>query len=103
MQVIVRYRVKPDRAAENLRLVKAVFAELAQQKPDGLRYASFVADDGVTFYHVASIDADKNPLLECQAFKAFQKDIVDRCEDPPRPTQVNEVGSYNFHVRPTKP
>ena len=95
-QVIVRYRVKSDRVDENVAKVKAVYAELAETKPAGLRYATFVAADGVTFFHVAAIEGDTNPLAACKAFKAFQEDIRDRCDEPPAPTDLTQVGSYNF-------
>jgi hypothetical protein len=55
---VVRYRVKPDRAEENQALVEAVFAELAETRPDGLRYGTILLDDGVTFVHVAQIEGD---------------------------------------------
>ena len=95
-QVIVRYKVKPERADENVRLVRAVYAELNENKPAGLRYATFVAEDGVTFIHVASVEGDHNPLPETKAFTAFTKDIKDRCDEPPTPLNVKEIGSFNF-------
>ena len=57
-QVIVRYRVKPDRAAENVELVRAVYDELERTKPAGLRYVTFQLDDGVSFVHVAVNETD---------------------------------------------
>jgi hypothetical protein len=65
-QVMVRYKVKPDRAAENKELVRAVYAELARRRPAGLRYATFGLEDGVSFVHLASLDTDEagNPLWE---------------------------------------
>ena len=100
-QVIVRYRVKPDAAEMNTKLVEAVYAELKEKKPSGIRYATFCADDGVTFYHVASIEtADGvNPLGKIDAFATFQKDIGERCDEPPTPTDVSEIGSYGFFGR----
>jgi len=95
-KVIVRYKVKPEFADENTRLVKAVLSELNDKKPDGLRYATFVGEDGVTFFHVASVEGDKNPLFDCEAFKAFQNDIAQRYEQSASVTQVEEIGSYNF-------
>ena len=97
-RVIVRYKVKPDRVAENVEFVKNVFAELASAAPDGLRYATFQADDGVSFTHVASIETadDSNPLAATAAFKKFQAEIKDRCEIPPAATAVDLVGSYRF-------
>ena len=40
-QVMVRYKVKPDRVAENEALVRAVYEELRAPQPAGLRYATF--------------------------------------------------------------
>jgi hypothetical protein len=94
MNVIVRYRVKADRAAENAQLIKRVFAQLAEQRPRGIRYASYTLPDGVTFVHVASISADQNPLLALAAFGEFTKSIKDRCEEPPVTTELTEVGAY---------
>lgn len=97
-RVIVRYTVKADRAAENVEFVEKVFAELAQAAPAGLRYATFQAEDGVSFTHIASIETpdDSNPLTETAAFKAFQAEIRDRCDVPPTATPVSLVGSYRF-------
>lgn len=97
-RVIVRYKVKSDRAEENLRLIEKVFAELAQSTPDGLRYASFIAEDGVTFTHFASIETEDgvNPLDHSPAFQTFQEGIRDRCEVPPEAVQLKSVGSYQF-------
>ena len=95
-RVIVRYKVKADRASENEELIRQVFEELAQTKPTGLRYASFKQDDGVSFVHVASIETEDgaNPLDNSPAFKAFQSEIRDRCEEPPAVTQLTGIGSY---------
>jgi hypothetical protein len=53
-QVMVRYRVKPEHAAANEALVRAVYEELAQTQPDGLQYATYKLDDGVSFVRVAA-------------------------------------------------
>jgi hypothetical protein len=92
-QVMVRYRVRPDRVAENEELVRAVYDELASTQPDGLRYATFKLADGVTFVHVAE-HAEDNPLREVAAFRRFQEGIQERCDEPPVVTGVSEVGSY---------
>jgi hypothetical protein len=96
--VIVRYKVKPERAAENEELVRAVYAELHQAKPAGFRYATFQLDDGVSFLHLASHDAEdgRNPLSELQAFKRFLENIDDRCEERPVASSVREIGSSRF-------
>jgi hypothetical protein len=38
---VIRYRTKPEHADENERLVRAVFAELVEEDPAGLHYATF--------------------------------------------------------------
>jgi hypothetical protein len=94
-QVMVRYRVRPERVAENEKLVRAVYDELAGSRPDGLQYATFKLPDGVTFVHVAQHQED-NPLRAVAAFAAFQEGIGDRCDEPPVVTELEEVGSYRF-------
>ena len=93
-QVMVRYKVKPDRVEENEQLVRAVYDELAATGPAGLRYATFRLDDGVSFVHVASVEGEHNPLAEVEAFARFQADVRDRCDEPPVATQLHEVGAY---------
>lgn len=97
-RVLVRYKVKAGKAEENKEFVKAVFEELKAKQPAGIRYATFVLPDGVSFVHIASIEtADgSNPLGMTDAFKAFQKDIKDRCEELPVAVDLNEVGSYRM-------
>jgi hypothetical protein len=97
-QVMVRYKVKADRAGENESYVTRVFEQLKRDRPSGLRYATFKLDDGVSFVHIASLEAadGSNPLRELSAFKAFTAEIRDRCEEPPATINLNEVGSYRF-------
>jgi hypothetical protein len=93
-QVIVRYKVKPDRVQENETLVRAVYDELRRSEPEGLHYATFRLEDGVSFVHVSSTDGERNPLSEVEAFRRFQEDIRERCDEPPVVTQLHEIGSY---------
>ena len=95
-QVMVRYKVKPERAEENEELVRAVYAELRRTEPAGIRYATFQLEDGVSFVHLSSTETEDghNPLSETKAFKEFLKDIGDRCDEAPVATEVREVGSF---------
>ena len=97
-QVMVRYKVKPDRAAENERLVRAVYDEMEHSRPAGLHYATFQLDDGVSFVHISATDTedDRSPLSEVEAFRRFQENIGDRCEELPVVTSVREIGSYRL-------
>ncbi|MGO9343577.1 MAG: hypothetical protein ACLP6E_13830 [Acidimicrobiales bacterium] len=94
---VIRYKTSADCAEQNARLIRAVFEELAMQAPEGLRYAAFRGDDGVTFFHVAVLDdEDVNPLLELPAFGSFVSGIGSRCEDAPVAYDASVVGSYRL-------
>jgi hypothetical protein len=95
-RVMVRYKVKPDRAEENAALVRAVYEELAEARPPGFRYATFRLEDGVSFVHVSSQEAEESPLSKSRAFAAFQNGIAERCDEPPVLAELQEVGSYEF-------
>ncbi len=97
-RVLVRYKVKPDRAEENESYIRKVFEELRQTAPEGLKYASFKLDDGLSFVHIASIETNdgNNPLGQSAAFQKFQEGIQDRCEEPPVAVNLNDIGSYRF-------
>jgi hypothetical protein len=95
-QVIVNYKVKPEHVAENEELVRAVYEELERTAPDGLHYATFRLEDGVSFVHVAVTESERSPLFDVEAFQRFQDGIADRCDEPPVVTQLNEIGSFRF-------
>ncbi len=97
-RVLVQYKVKENKAEENINFIKKVFAELHENNPNGLRYASFVQPDGLSFVHIASVETEDgiNPLSKSTAFTEFQKEIKDRCEVPPVAIELNVIGSYNL-------
>jgi hypothetical protein len=97
-RMMVRYKLKADRVAENERYVTSVFEQLNREKPPGLRYATFKLADGVSFMHIVSHEAAdaSNALTELPAFKAFSAEIRDRCEEPPVATDLQVIGSYAF-------
>ena len=71
-QSLIRYRTKPDQAAANEELVRAVYAELHRTRPDGFRYATLKLDDQVTFVHIVQSEHDPSPILAVKAFGEFQ-------------------------------
>jgi hypothetical protein len=94
---MVRYKVRSDRADENVALVKAVYEELGRERPEGLRYATFRLRDGVSFMHVVvETDQPGRILNEVAAFRAFSAQIADRCDEPPVATEITLVGSYGI-------
>jgi hypothetical protein len=95
-QRLIRYRTKPDQAAANAELVRAVYAELHRTHPDGFRYATLQLDDQVTFIHLVQSEYDPSPILAVKAFGVFQAGILDRCDEPPAQQAFTEIGSYRF-------
>lgn len=95
-KVMVRYKVKAGMAEENENLIKAVFEELEKNSPNGLKYASSKLEDGLTFIHIASIETELNPLSETEAFKKFQENLKDRCDEAPQATELNLIGNYDL-------
>jgi hypothetical protein len=95
-RVMVRYRVKADQVARNEELVRAVYAELADRNPEGFRYTTVKLDDGVSFVHFAIAEDDSPLPASLPAFAEFQREIRDRCDQPPVVSQVEEVGSFRL-------
>src|SRR3954469_13647417 len=95
-RIIVRYKVKPDRAAENEELVRAVYEELHSAEPEDMRYATSQLADGVSFGHGHTNErSDGDTVLpSMDSFKKFQEGIRDRCEEAPVVTELREIGSY---------
>ncbi len=97
---LVRYTTKPDCAAENEALSRAVFAELHKTKPADIAYGLFKEPDGVSFVHlfINLAEDSSDAVTELPTFKAFEKSIRDRCAVPPTPTRftVDLVDSYGL-------
>lgn len=95
---LVRYTTKPEHAAENEALSRAVFAQLRGAPPTDVAYA--LLRDGNDFIHVfLNLKADEGaPVTELPAFKTFTKDIAERCVVPPQATRLaaHLVDSFGF-------
>jgi hypothetical protein len=93
---IVRYTVKPDRVAENEQLLAAIFDELREVGPEGLRYTALKLDDGLTFLHLIDHDSDARhlPGRQLDSLRAFHAGLSERCEAAPERTQVRVIGEF---------
>ena len=92
-RTLIRYRVKPGRAAENRALIENVFAALHRAQPANFQYESFQLPDGVSFVHLVS-SADESPLRSMPAFAAFIAAIAERCDEAPASFVLEEIGAY---------
>lgn len=93
--LVVRYRTHPEAAQENARLVADVYAALAKLEPSGFEYTTYRLADDVSFVHVAHFEGDgENPLATLPEFAEFQRELGERCAEPPEPSLATVVGSY---------
>jgi hypothetical protein len=90
---IVTYTAKPGRDEENAALVRAVFEELAEVRPPGIRYAVFQIPDTRQFVHLYT-DKGGAGLKPLPAFQAFVAGAGDRHEQPATVTEPDLIGDY---------
>ncbi len=91
---VVRYTTRPEAAEENERLITAVFAQLADERPDGMRYVVIRLEDGISFVHVALFEGEDNPLPALGAFGAFVSAIDTRCAEGPTAANGTVIGDF---------
>jgi hypothetical protein len=89
----VRYRVRPGRGDENEARVRAVFEELHRTRPEGVDYATYRLEDGVSFLHVAA-EGSGSVLRDLDAFRAFQAGAPERTQAPPEFASATLIGEY---------
>lgn len=90
--VVVRYRTREDAAAENRRLVEAVFAQLRRDRPAGLDYTAVQLDEAA-FVHLATT-AGAPVLPGIDAFGRFQRDLGTRLAAGPEASRATLLGAY---------
>jgi quinol monooxygenase YgiN len=91
---MVTYTVKPGHEEENAALVRAVFEELAETRPAGLRYAVFYLREPRQFIHVYTDEGSTSGVQELASFQAFVSGAKDRHEQPATFTQPELIGDY---------
>jgi quinol monooxygenase YgiN len=96
MQVMIRYKVKPDQVTQNLEQLRVLYDELRATQPDGLRYETFHLDDDASF--LAFVDFEGTPgAAPHHRLASFQRhraalDVI--CDEPPVVTVLHEVDAY---------
>jgi len=100
---LVTYTVKRGREEENAALVRAVFEELAQARPAGLRYAVFQSPETRQFVHLYTDEGDASGVLQqLSSFQAFVAGAKDLREQPAVFTQPELIGDYRTFEDPTR-
>ncbi len=93
---MVTYTVKDGRTEENTQYVREVMADLAARRTEGVTYAVYLLEDGVSFVHVVDEEGGDGKVQVSEAFQRFTASLVeDRCADTPQLHQMTLVGSYS--------
>lgn len=93
---VVHYKVRPEAAAENEKLIRAVFEQLAASRPPGFQYAVVKLADGVTFAHVITGDRAKarEELGRLGAFQVFSQGGQQRWAEGSAPVEATVIGAF---------
>ncbi len=92
-KTLIRYRVKPEKVAENQRLVEDVFRELHAKSPKDTRYLVLKLADG-TFCHL--FEDGSGAIASLDAFAAFRRGGEERRLDEPQRLEAIIVGNYRM-------
>jgi quinol monooxygenase YgiN len=95
--VFVGYKVKPEHVERNRELADGFLRELAAaQLPNP--YALFTLADGVSFIHLHLFadEAEEKQFTQLPAFRTFENDLAERCEEPPAASKLEAIGSYGW-------
>ncbi len=92
---LIRYKARPDHADENQRLIEAVFQELRETKPDGVRYMVLRMADN-SFAHFVELEGTVNPLQALELFRKFSSTAGQRALEPPVASEATVIGDYRM-------
>ena len=95
--MMVRAKVEAESVAEVEAAAKTMFAAINEAQPRGVRYASSLLPDGVTFVVLLALDdPTDNPLTAVPEFNEFQGNLKNWIAEPPIAEQVTVIGSYRL-------
>ncbi len=94
--VKVQYTVKESYVETNKQNIQAVMAELKRINNPGIKYSSFLLDDGKTFVHFGMY-ADEEAMSvtsNLDVFQKFRQELKEsQPESPPHAEDLTLVGS----------
>lgn len=94
--VRVQYKVKPEFADTNKANISQVMTDLRTMKDDGIKYSTFIFDDGQTFMHFAMFrnEDGQKKLNDLESFKKFGAELKASVPlEPPKPDVLGLVDS----------
>jgi len=94
--VRVQYTVKKEFVEQNQSNIRKVMSDLKAMNNSGIKYSSFILEDGQTFMHFAMYPDDVTGQIvsELPAFVKFRTELKDSIpEVPPKAENLELVGS----------
>ncbi|MUL43698.1 hypothetical protein FZ103_21455 [Streptomonospora sp. PA3] len=94
VRIMFTCELKPDAVEEDRALLKEVYAELESRCPAGMRYDTFLADDGVTLVSFVELEGGPEAMHDLPAFQRYRSTLEARCVREPSMAVLSELGSY---------
>ncbi len=90
---LLQCEVRREELERHLALLRAVYAELEAQRPEGLRYATWQLEDEVRFVELVAGEDLPHPLPALESFRRYRAGLDERCVQRSF-TEVTEVGRF---------
>ena len=95
--LMVRAKVKEENVADARAAIEKVIQALEQAQPAGVRYASCLLGDGVSFVALLKLEDDgSHPLREFPAYQEMLENLKQWYDGPPAAEQMTVTGSYGL-------
>ena len=94
--VRVQYKVKKSFVEQNQANIRQVMSDLKELNNPGIKYSSFLMEDGQTFLHFAMYPDEETSKIVGQlpAFNKFRSELkASQPESPPQAENLELVGS----------
>ena len=95
--LMVRAKVKEEDVADARASIEKVIQALEQAQPEGVRYASCLLRDGVTFVALLELEDDGgHPLRGFPAYQEMVENLKQWYAEPPAVERMTVTGSYGL-------
>jgi hypothetical protein len=95
--LMVRAKIKKENVADAQAAVQKVIQALEQTQPAGVRYATSLLSDGVTFVALVNLEDDgSHPLRELPAYAEMVENLKQWYDGPPAVDRMTVTGSYRL-------
>ena len=95
--LMVRAKIREENVADAQAAVDKVIQALEQAQPAGVRYASSMLGDGVTFVALVELESDgAHPLRGFPAYVEMVENLQQWYAEPPAVEKMTVTGSYGL-------